>query len=129
MAKTDLRVVVAGALVKSKGKPEVDVSGQVLTDLAAAGVELVADLPTAERAGDVLASSTLRVRPGTTAQQCRDMAAAWLATARLLEAEPAIDPADVDALAEQLQRLDDDNTGYQGLAQKLLRSGKVTVKR
>src|SRR5215218_5389758 len=119
MAKTDIRAVVAAAATKARGRPEADIAGQVLTDLAAAGVELVADLPTAERAGDVLASSTLRVRLGTTPQQCRDMAAAWLATARLLEAEPAVDPADVDALAEQLRAVDGDGSadGYQGIAQ------------
>jgi hypothetical protein len=129
----DVRAVVTGAVGKAKAgkKDDAATADQVLSDLAAAGVEVVAELPGAAHEGAVLVTRALRVRPGTTAAQCRQMAAEWLATARLLEAEPALDPADVDALAASLRDSDDGDmaTDYQGLAARLLRSGKVTVKR
>lgn len=124
----DAKAVVAGALGRTKGRPDADVASAVLADLASAGIEVVSELPRAQRVGGNIETGAVVATRQATAPRARELAAAWLAVARQLESETVLDPADVDALAEQLRSLDTGG-GHQDLAAALLRGGKVKVQR
>lgn len=105
---TDVHAIIRGALADRRVASDVFAwADDVLTALAAHGVEIIADLPSARRIGPTEATvqrddgEVFRYNahpdPGQAGAAARRMAADWLAVARALEAEP--DPADVAALA------------------------------
>jgi hypothetical protein len=124
---TDIKAVVTAGVARGKGKKDADAADVVLTELAAAGVELVADLPTPTPTPDgYLETERIVVGDDFTAETCRKIAAEYLAVAKHKESAATPTPEKVDALAEALRAASEATGGdLQAMAEILARTDAV----